>query len=162
VHPAGGNAAQWLVTVTVGNVRIADPRRYRMSDRPVPGVPRDEGTSLTEVLAAYTEAGFDGSFTVTDDAQLSCNACHRVSAPGDVQMTSMRRLEGASDPDDMLAIVAITCPHCGAQGTTTLGFGPASSGQDIDVLHALRDDRGTEDLPRNSAPGETVGDESSG
>lgn len=133
-----------------------------MSDRPVPGVPRDEGTTLTEVLAAYSDAGFAGSFTVTDDARLACNACQRISSPAEVLMTSMRRLEGASDPDDMLAIVAITCPHCGVQGTTTLGFGPASSGQDIDVLRALRDHRGTEDLPRNSAPGETVGDESSG
>jgi hypothetical protein len=133
-----------------------------MPDRPVPGVPRDEGTTLTEVLAAYSDAGFAGSFTVTDDARLACHACQQSSSPSEVEMTSMRRLEGASDPDDMLAIVAITCPRCGMQGTTTLGFGPASTPQDGDVLLALRDQRGAEDLPRNSAPGETVGDASSG
>jgi hypothetical protein len=133
-----------------------------MSDRPVPGVPRDEGTTLTEVLAAYSDAGFAGSFTVTDDARLACNACQHVSDPGEVPMTSLRRLEGASDPDDMLAIVAITCPRCGVRGTTTLGFGPAATGQDSDVLRELRDHRGAEELPRNSPPGETVGDASSG
>jgi hypothetical protein len=133
-----------------------------MSDRPVPGVPRDEGTSLIEVLDAYTDAGFAGSFTVTEDAQLACNACQYVSAPGEVHMTSMRRLEGASDPDDMLAVVAIACPECGMQGTTTLGYGPIASAQDSDVLRELRDKRGTEELPRNSAPGETVGDASPG
>jgi hypothetical protein len=62
----------------------------------------------------------------------------------------------------MLAVVAITCPECGAQGTTTLGFGPAATAQDSDVLHELRDRRGAEELPRNSPPGETVGDASSG
>ena len=129
-----------------------------MPDRPVPGLPRDEGTTLTEVLDAYSDAGFAGSFTVTDDAELACNACQHVSAPGDVLMTSMRRLEGASDPDDMLAIVALTCPNCGARGTTTLGFGPAATGEDGDVLRGLRDQRGAEDLPAHSAPGETVGD----
>jgi len=133
-----------------------------MSEGHVPGVPRDNGTTLTEVLAAYGEAGFTGSFSVTDDAELSCNECHRTTRPGEIEMTSMRRLEGASDPDDMLAIVAITCPHCGMQGTTTLGFGPIAAAEESDVLRALRDRRGVEDLPRNSAPGETVGDESSG
>lgn len=135
-------------------------RRLRMSDPTVPGVPRDEGTTLTEVLAAYTDAGFAGSFTVTEDSRLACNACQRIAAPAEVRMTSMRRLEGASDPDDMLAIVAITCPNCGVQGTTTLGFGPAAAAQDSDVLRGLRDQRGAEGLPAHSAPGETVGDRS--
>jgi hypothetical protein len=120
--------------------------------------PGHEGTTLTEVINAYQEAGFGASFTVTSDSMLECNSCYQVAWPSDVAMSSLRRLEGASDPDDMLAVVAITCPHCGAQGTTTLGFGPAASPQDSDVMSALRDRRDDEALPGNSAPYETTGD----
>ena len=67
-----------------------------MSDRPVPDVPRDEGTTLIDVLDAYSDAGFAGSFTVTDDSMLACNACQEVNAPADVLMTSMRPRAGAS------------------------------------------------------------------
>ena len=67
-------------------------------------------------------------------------------------MSSLRRLEGASDPADMMAVVAITCPICGARGTTILGFGPNSTEQDSTVLAALRDDRGDSTAPGNSAP----------
>jgi len=120
--------------------------------------PGHEGTTLTEVINAYEGAGFSASFTVTSDAMLECNSCHQVAWPNDVVMSSLRRLEGASDPDDMLAVVAITCPQCGAQGTTTLGFGPAASAQDADVMAGLRDHRQDDQLPANSAPGETTGD----
>ena len=110
------------------------------------------------MINGYTEAGFSSSFTVTSDSMLECNSCHQVAWPSDVAMSSLRRLEGASDPDDMLAVVAITCPHCSAQGTTTLGFGPAASPEDSDVMSALRDHRADDQLPGNSAPGETTGD----
>lgn len=69
-------------------------------------------------------------------------------------MWSLRRLEGASDPDDMLAVVAVQCPECGRRGTVTLGYGPAASPPDGDVLRALDDRRGHGDLPGHAAPGE--------
>jgi hypothetical protein len=74
-------------------------------------------------------------------------------------MSSLRRLEGASDPADMVAIVALTCPNCGARGTVVLGFGPAGSPDDADVLGVLRDHRGDTRAPGNSSPGEVVGDD---
>jgi len=129
-----------------------------MRDQDQPSVPEDEGSTLMEVLAAYGDAGFTGSFSVTDDAQLQCDSCQAVSAPADVRMDSMRRLEGASDPADMLAVVALTCPSCGAQGTTSLGFGPAASAEDSDVFGALRDRRADDGMPGHSAPGEMVAD----
>jgi hypothetical protein len=74
-------------------------------------------------------------------------------------MSSLRRLEGASDPDDMVAIVAITCPNCAAQGTVVLGYGPMATLQDAEVLKELQDDRGDAEAPGNSAHGETAGDD---
>jgi hypothetical protein len=120
--------------------------------------PSDE-TTLTEVLEAYAQGGFVSSFVVTDSAQLECIECGTVSEPESVSMSSLRRLEGASDPDDMVAVVALTCPACNSKGTVVLGFGPMATPQDSDVLKSLRDDRGDDAAPGNSAHGETTGDD---
>jgi hypothetical protein len=131
-----------------------------MTDQPDVELSGGEGTTLTEVLDAYTSGGFATQFSVTDNARLECGACSAVSEPDAVRMSSLRRLEGASDPDDMMAVVALTCPACSAKGTVVLGFGPAASAEDGDVLRALRDHRGDHHAPGNSAPGETTGDTS--
>ena len=120
--------------------------------------PGDEPT-ISDVLEGYAQGGFSSSFDVTDASTLECHECGAVSSPGDVSMSSLRRLEGASDPDDMVAVVAITCPACGARGTVILGFGPTAAPEESDVLKELRDDRGDAEAPGNSAPGETTGDE---
>lgn len=53
-------------------------------------------------------------------------------------MAGLGRAEGVSDPDDMLAVVAVTCPNCGTPGTVVLGYGPESSEDDAEVLLALQ------------------------
>jgi hypothetical protein len=115
--------------------------------------------TMIDVLDAYAQGGFDSSFSVTDDSELECVACGTVSPASSVSMSSLRRLEGESDPDDMVAVVAITCPACGARGTVVLGFGPMATLQDSEVLKGLRDDRADATAPGNSAHGETTGDE---
>ena len=117
-------------------------------------------STLRGVLDAYAEGGFAGSFTAVEGGRLECHACNETVDASAATMSSLRRLEGASDPDDMLAVVALACPNCGEQGTVVLGYGPASAPEDGDVLSALRDDRNTSDMPGNSAPGEVAGDES--
>jgi len=131
-----------------------------MTDEPDIDLSGNEGTTLSEVLDAYSSGGFATQFSATEDARLECGACGASSKPDDVTMSSLRRLEGESDPADMMAVVALTCPVCSAKGTVVLGFGPASSPEDADVLRALRDDRGDHHAPGNSAPGETTGDTS--
>ena len=56
----------------------------------------------------------------------------------------------------MVAAVAVTCPSCDAQGVLVLGFGPMASAEDSDVLVALQDGRGEDDLPPNSSPADKV------
>ena len=125
-------------------------------------VPFDDLTSadatITEVLSGYAQGGFASSFVVDDAAALECVECGTTSPASTVRMSSLRRLEGESDPSDMLAVVALTCPSCGARGTVVLGFGPMATEQDADVLTALRDHRGDTRAPGNSAHGETTGD----
>ncbi|MCU1359345.1 MAG: hypothetical protein JWN99_634 [Ilumatobacteraceae bacterium] len=129
-----------------------------MNNEPDIDLSGSDGTTLTEVLDGYAEGGFSAQFSVTDDARIECAACSTVSDPASVKMSSLRRLEGESDPDDMMAVVAVTCPACQTRGTLTLGYGPSSTSQDADVLVALRDHRHDQKAPGNSAPGETTGD----
>ena len=124
--------------------------------QPVPN-PSDNVT-LTEVLAAYADGGFDGSFSAVDGGGLECHSCGGRFPAMEADMSSLRRLEGASDPDDMVAVVALTCPRCATQGTTVLGFGPVASAEDADVLRAIRDRRDDDAAPGNSAPGEAAAD----
>lgn len=122
-------------------------------DRPMGGE-----STITEVLEAYAQGGFFSSFAVSDDGELECLECGNVTSPARFSMSSLRRLEGMSDPADMVAVIAITCPVCDARGTSILGFGPNATEQDSTVLKQLRDHRGDRSTPGNSAPGETTGD----
>ena len=114
-------------------------------------------TTLTDVLEGYADAGFTASFAAQEGGVVRCDTCGSELDPGGIRMRSLRRLEGASDPDDMLAVVALECDVCGAAGTMVLGYGPASSDIDSDVLKALQDRRADGDLPGHAPPSETPG-----
>lgn len=121
-----------------------------MSTGPIP----DDNTTLTEVLDLYSVGGYAGLFGVSLDGRVDCGTCDAISDANDVTMHSMRRLEGASDPDDMLAVAAVTCPACGTKGTLTLSFGPMASSEDSNVLSGLKDERDDTLAPPDSAPNE--------
>lgn len=105
-------------------------------DEGLEGVARDAST-ITDVLATFHADGFDGQFLVQEGGVLECAACRRASPASDVAVHHVRRLEGASDPDDMLAVAALVCPSCGARGTVVLGYGPVAAVEDADALAAL-------------------------
>jgi hypothetical protein len=102
--------------------------------------PSDE-TTLVEVLDAYRRDGWDGDVIVTADGRLRCSACGRDVDPADVILDSLRRLEGASDPDDMVAVLAVTCPGCGGRGTAVVHYGPGATEAETAVLLGLEDRR---------------------
>ena len=122
------------------------------------GVPSDH-TTLSEVLGQFADAGFVGEFEVAGGGTtLRCLTCQAETRASEIPQHTIRRLEGASDPADMAAVAAVTCPRCGARGTLVLPFGPSASASEALVLAELRDARGDSMVSRNSAPGETVGD----
>ena len=114
----------------------------------------EDNTTLTTVLDQYSEGGFDGLFGVTRDGLVECHSCGATSSPSDVEMHSRRRLEGASDPDDTVAVSGITCPVCGADGTVTAQVGPMASTEDATVTAGLQDCRDDTVGPPDAAPGE--------
>ena len=132
--------------------QIADPQPLAGVDA---GAPSDN-TTLLEVLARYETAGFIGQFGAGDGGAVHCYACGTDHPARGVELVSLRRLEGASDPDDMLAVVALRCPRCGIRGTVVLGYGPDSAPEDGELLLQLEDLRGAENpaVPPDAAPGE--------
>jgi hypothetical protein len=102
------------------------------------GVARD-ATTLAEVVDGYVRDGFAEGFRAVPGALVTCLSCRSMLQAATLRPVSMRRLEGASDPADMLAVAALVCPVCEARGTLVLGFGPDATAEDSDVLPALLD-----------------------
>jgi hypothetical protein len=97
------------------------------------GVARDAST-IAEVLATFEEEGYRGQFVARAGGNVECAQCHTQARADTMEHEPLRRLEGASDPDDMLAIAALTCPSCRALGTLVIGYGPNATAEDGDVL----------------------------
>jgi hypothetical protein len=101
-----------------------------------------DDTTLASVLEGYERDGFSASFCVTDpDGALVCPVCGRRSDAERVELASLRRVEGESDPADMTAVVAVTCPWCRARGTVVVRYGPEAAQGEADFLRAAQDAR---------------------
>lgn len=99
--------------------------------------PSADNLTLMDVLNRLGASGFTTQFGVTDDGGVMCFECRVTAAPNSLEVVSIERTEGASDPDDMLAIAAVRCPSCSARGALTLKYGPESSLEESTVLTAL-------------------------
>lgn len=104
------------------------------------GNPHD--VTLVGVLAGLSDEGYSGDFFVNeDDGSICCGSCRSCQLPDAVRLDGLRRLEGASDPADMAAVLALTCGACGVKGTAVVRFGPEATVGDAIVLRHLDDAR---------------------
>lgn len=93
--------------------------------------------TLLGVLTKAREDGFDASFATGENGHITCHTCNEAFPAPEAQVDHVRRLEGASDPADMLLVAALPCPRCAVQGTIVLGFGPEAADADQAVLADL-------------------------
>lgn len=113
------------------------PTVDRPRAEPVAGVPSDH-RSVSGLLEALAGEGFEADFRPAEQpGDLWCDVCDTASSVGTLRNLREHRLEGASDPDDMVLVVAGHCPSCGTGGTVVLGFGPNASAVDSDLVAAL-------------------------
>lgn len=92
------------------------------------------GATLGEIMGTMDAAGFSGQMAARPGGVILCFTCRQESPAADFELQAQRRTEGASDPADMLAIVGLVCPRCGARGTVVLGYGPEADPDDAEVL----------------------------
>jgi hypothetical protein len=107
---------------------------------PEPGAPAGPSTMI-ELLADLRARGFEQDMYVTRDGMVRCGVCQHTAAPTDLVLHALRRLEGASDPADMAAVLALECRVCGGRGTTIVRYGPEAGPGDTAVLLAVEDQR---------------------
>jgi hypothetical protein len=98
-----------------------------------------ETQTLRAVIDDLEAAGFTGQFVPREGGRVHCVTCQHGFVAAVFPIDELRRLEGASDPDDMLAVAALSCPECSARGTLVLAYGPEASLDDSEVLAALGD-----------------------
>ncbi|HYX45021.1 MAG TPA: hypothetical protein VE760_08270 [Acidimicrobiales bacterium] len=98
-----------------------------------------DGTTLLEVIRRLEADGYTGQMAAEEGGLIRCYTCRQDSSACDVHLEVLRRTEGASDPADMVAVAALTCPRCGARGTVALKYGPEASPEEDEVLGLLDD-----------------------
>ncbi|MBW8826168.1 MAG: hypothetical protein JF603_07450 [Acidobacteria bacterium] len=103
--------------------------------------------SLVDATRQLAEEGWGGQATPMEGGSIRCDSCGVASPAGRFGVDGFHRQEGASDPDDQSAVVAITCPACSAKAALVLHYGPAASPEDADVLAALPDPPQRADTP---------------
>lgn len=102
--------------------------------------PADESigaATLLEVLEEVAQAGFGSQLVVIADGDIRCAKCGTTEAIENFDIAGFRRLEGASDPADMLIVIWGTCSGCDGGGVATIGYGPNADDADIAALQRL-------------------------
>ncbi len=96
-----------------------------------------DAAGLVEILDLFGRQGFTAEETALEGGDVRCGNCGQANPAASWDVSALRRTEGASDPGDMAAVLAMTCPDCGTKGTLTLRYGPEASAADADVLTAV-------------------------
>lgn len=96
-----------------------------------------DGRPLSEILAMYEADGFTQQFGTRPGGRIICFSCRFEAEADQFELVSFSRTEGASDPDDMLAVAALRCRQCDVAGTLVLNYGPEAGEDDVAVLQKL-------------------------
>lgn len=109
-------------------------------DTPMPGTPTGASTIL-EALDWLKDQGFGGNMFVADGAVVRCGACRHDMPADELDLQHLIRLEGASDPSEMAAVLGLVCQDCGTKGAAVVRYGPEASPDEAEVLRAVEDHR---------------------
>lgn len=96
-----------------------------------------EASSLADIVDELDRAGYHGQWRALDGGRIECLTCRSIFRAIEVKADTVRRVEGASDPDDEAIAIGLICPVCGTWGTLIASYGPEASVEDADVLAAL-------------------------
>jgi hypothetical protein len=106
------------------------------ASRDVPGVARD-ASSITAILETFRHDGYASELQAAGGGTVLCHSCGAVSDASLFTVEGFRRIEGASDPDEMLLVAALRCPVCEIGGSIVLTYGPQVTDDDAQILERL-------------------------
>ncbi len=130
-------------TLTTLEAGISDDRSSRgLTPGVVPGMTTDSNpsagdTPLSSVTNTIDDEHGTGQFGVLEHAELRCFTCRETFPASTVPADRLTRLEGASDPSDMVVVIPVTCPHCSTSGSLVLNYGAEASVDEADALDAM-------------------------
>ena len=109
------------------------------------------GMTIADALREFEARGYIGQFLIRPGGQVECRHCGVTHRPKDVPLEAMRRIEGVSDPSDMVFVGALRCTNCGETGTATINYGPLASADDAAVLREFDNQRAAAAMTQRSA-----------
>lgn len=114
---------------------------------------RSPGDTPLSVVTDDLDSSAEAQFQLVPGGDVLCLTC-RTTIPADaVDVSTMTRLEGASDPADMVMVVPIGCGTCGAVGSLVVAYGPNAGESETDFL--VRSQRRPGDSPTPGVVGPT-------
>lgn len=99
--------------------------------------PDPDDVALSAVDAHLQEDGYQGQFRALEGGELLCLTCRGTFPASSRRADQVSRIEGASDPADMLVVIPVVCPVCDASGSLVANYGPESSLEEAQVLRAM-------------------------
>ena len=120
----------------MSSVRLAEPQSTRsdggrsgfggtvVAMEYAPGEGEDE--TIVDVLGELEARASRASSCPATAPRSSASQCHRIWPADKTALRELRRLEGASDPADMVAVVGLACPCAAPSGTAVLSYGVRS------------------------------------
>lgn len=102
--------------------------------------------TLVAVLDRLAADGFGGQLVAADGGVVRCVVCSALHPASSISADAATRLEGASDPDDMVLVVPARCAGCGTGAVLVLAFGPEAAAADLEVARQLSREA-TPDIP---------------
>ena len=104
------------------------------------------GLSIADALREFEARGYIGQFVIRSGGLIECSGCGHAQRPKEVPLEAMRRLEGVSDPADMVFVGALHCAECGTRGTAIVNYGPTAPASHAEVLRGLDDQRHSSEI----------------
>jgi hypothetical protein len=93
--------------------------------------------SLVDVLASLEAEGYVAQFVPRTRGVIRCATGDHEFSASSATVDQSRRLEGVSDPADMVIVLSLHCPICDRAGTLVLHYGPEASAEESDALAAF-------------------------
>jgi hypothetical protein len=95
---------------------------------------------MAGVIDRLTKTGYTETFQGEENGVRAVRSGH-LHAPEELIVESIERFEGASDPDDQVIVLALSCKADACRGTYTVPYGKSMAPVDSKLIERIPDAR---------------------